>query len=335
MIPDEFARLRTAARENDRTTVMESIERLDQTSERDRLSSRRFDAMAVLLDQRIDESDGDDASGRYREAITELEQLRVELDRAILAYVYEEAPAGAVVEAVDGIEAAHSERDRAAEELETVAADFSMPPLLIVSGPENVEIRKGTIEYVELHLSNAGGPSAETIAIDCESDVPASVTPSTVEDLDENDTALLEAELSPSTAGEFDVDIAAAGKTSNDRFRLVIDVLPKRDYVDRAHRLAATLETVVSPTEGGRGQRNGLENRVRTLRRRLESISTDLETRRQPSHSIDNRLDAVHNKVLAIERRIESLDSGVERQESIYLLNNILDAIENAIETPL
>lgn len=329
MIPDELDALRTAAARDDPIAVMASIERLDVAFERDRSGSKRFDTMAVLLDQRIDDSNDDGVRNGYREAIVELEQRRIELDRSTLAYVEDEDSPATLVESVDAVDEAYRVCQERTVALETIISTVLTSPMLIVWSDPVIETPKGMTVDAEVVLSTIGRPHLDSIDLDVESEIPASVASSTVEGLDVHETATVQVELSPPTAGEFDVFVTASGETNADRLRFTVLVLAKRDYVVRASRLVASLETMLDST---RGRRNGLRNQARTLRRRLESISDDLEKPRRPARSIDNRLGSARNSVEAMKREISSFEPGVERQEVLYLLEDITEGIDSAIE---
>lgn len=331
MTSDELGTLRTAARRDDPIAVMDGIERVHATFERDWVDYRRSDTMATLLDQAIEEG-VDDAAKDYWEGITELEQRRIELNRSTLAYVQDESSAETLVESVDAVAGAYRECERRIETLETTVSDVSVPPLLIVSGDPMVEASKGTTVSRELTLFNVGRSHADSISVDTESEVTMAVVPSSIDGLEENGSELLRVDLSPSTAGEFDAYVTATGEATVDRFRFTVHVLTKREYVDRAGRLASSLEMSLDSVlpEGGRG--NGLRNQIRTLRRRLESISDTLESRRRPKRPIDNRLNAARNSAEAVERGITSLEPSVERQELLYALESLKKAIDDAIE---
>lgn len=329
MIPDELDTLRMAASRNDRIGIMTSIERLDEAFDRDGFGSQRFDTMAALLDRRSDDSPDEDVSEGYREAVIELEQRRIELDRSTLAYVRGEDSSTTLIDSIDAVDAAYREYDESTVALKATVSDVSTAPILVVSGTPDIEIPKGTTIGAELALSSVGRSHPDPIAVRVESEVSANVSPRTIEDLSEDETIPLQIELSPSTAGEFDVFVTATGETTADRVGFVIYVLTKRDYVQKAGQAARSLETILVPM-GGRG--NGSSNQARTLRRRLESISDDLENRRHPIRSIDNRLNAVQNTVESMKRRIASSESSVERQEALYILESISEQIDDAIE---
>lgn len=330
MTAAELGTLRAAARRDDPIAVMDAIERVHVTYERDRIDYRRFDTMATLLDQGIEERD--DAARDYREAITELEQRRIELDRSTLAYVQGESSADTVVESVDTVNGAYQECKPRIETLETTVSDVSVPPFLIVSGDPVVEVSKGTTVSREQTLFNVGRSHPGSIAVETESEVRASVTPSSIDGLDENSSELLRVDLSSSTAGEFDAFVTATGEATADRFRFTVLVLAKGEYVDRAGRLAGSLEMSLDSVLPEKGRGNGLGNQIRTLRRRLESISADLEGRRRPKRSIDNRLNGARHNVEALRRQISSLEPSVGRQELLYTLESIENGIDDAIE---
>lgn len=330
MTAAELETLRAAARRDDPIAVMDAIERVHVTYERDRIDYRRFDTMATLLDQGIEERD-DDVARDYREAITELEQRRIELDRSTLAYVQGESSANTVVESVDTVNGAYQECKRRIETLETAVSGVSVP-LLIVSGDPVVEVSKGTTVSRELTLFNVGRSHPGSIAVETESEVRASATPSSIDGLDENGSELLRVDLSSSTAGEFDAFVTATGEATADRFRFTVLVLAKGEYVDRAGRLAGSLEMSLDSVLPEKGRGSGLRNQIRTLRRRLESISADLEGRRRPKWSIDNRLNGTRNSVEALRRQISSLEPSVGRQELLYTLESIENGIDDAIE---
>lgn len=330
MISAELDALRTAAERDDRIAAMRAIERLDEAFERGRLESQRFDMMAALLDQPIDDS-SDDTRNEYREAVVELGRRRIELDRSILAYVQAEDSSATLVEAVDAVDVAYRAREERATALETTVSDVSMPPMVLVRGNADIKVPKGTTVDAELALSVVGHPHSHSIAVNVESKVPASVSPSVISSLDENETTTVHVELSPTVDGEFDVVVTATGKTNVAQFRFTALVLAKRDYVDGASRIVRSLETTFDSI-GERGRGNGLRNQARTLRRRLESISDDLEGRRKLMRSIDNRLRAARNSAEAMERQLARSGSSVERQEALYILESIIDEIDGAIE---
>ena len=328
MISGELDALRTAAARGDRIAVMKAIERLDVVFERDRLESQRFDTMAALLDQRINDSN-DDVRNGYREAVTELEQHQIELDRSTLAYVQEADSAVKVIESVDAVDEAYRECEKRTMALETTVSDVSTAPILVVWGGDNIEVPKGTTVDTQVILSTVGRSHPDSIAIDVESEISASVSPSLVRSLGENEAATVRVELSPSTAGEFDVFVTASGEPNADRLRFTILVLTKRDYLVRVSRLVRSLETMLDSTEE---RRNGLRSQARVLRRLLESISDDLEKPRRPARSINNRLSAAQNNVEAMKREISSLEPSVERQEILYILKNVTEGIDSGIE---
>jgi hypothetical protein len=178
MTAAEIETLRAAARRDDPIAVMDAIDRVHASYERDRIGYRRFDTMASLLDQTADE--GDDAARNYRETVIELEQRRIELDRTALAYVQGENPAETLVASVDAVDEAYRRCERRIETLETTVSDVSVPPLLIVSGNPGVEVPKGTTVSRELTLFNVGRSHTGSIAVDAESEVRTSATPSSL-----------------------------------------------------------------------------------------------------------------------------------------------------------
>lgn len=136
-------------------------------------------------------------------------------------------------------------------------------------------------------------------------------------------------ELSPSTAGAFDVFATATGEANVDQFHFTALVLTKHDYVVRASQLANSLETILDSTGE---QQNGLRNHVRTLQRQLGSISDNIQNRRRPAHSIDNRLNAVHNNIEALKHQASASSPNLQRQEAIYLIRDLSGTIDSAIE---
>lgn len=330
MIPEEFDTLRKAAERGDRIGVMAAAEHLDVAFERDRLESRRFDTMAVLLDQRLDGSN-DDVKNRYREAVVELERRWIELNRSTLAYVQGEDSSTALVESADAVVEAYRKYKERTRVLETRVSAVPFPPLVVLWGDADIEIPKGTTIDAELALSAVGHSHPDPITIESESEIPASVSSSVVERLDGDEPITVRVKPSPATAGEFDVFVTATGETNADRFRITALVLAKRDYVDRAGQAVTSLEATLDSV-GGRGRWNGVRNQTRILRRRLESISDDLEDERRPTRSIDNRLYAVRNGFEAMKRQISRSGSSVQRQESLYTLEGIIEEIDGAIE---
>lgn len=328
MIPDELDTLRTAAERDDRLAVMRSIERLDVAFERDRIESQRFDTMAVLLDQRIDDVHDDVAKNEYREAVIELEQRRIELDRSVLAYVRAKGSSATLIASVDAADEARHAYQASTEELITTISDVPVPPLIVLWGRSVLEVPKGGTAHAEATLSTVSRSHPDSITIDVESAIPASGSPSLIKGLDEGETVTVRIELSPSAAGEFGAVVTATGEANVDRLRLTVLVLAKREYVLRASRLTSSLETVLASL----GRQNGLRNQARTLRRRLDVISNDVEKQRQPTHSIDNRLSAARNNVESIKRQVSTSNRSVQRQEAIYLIEDISGAIDSAIE---
>lgn len=333
MILDGLAALRTAAVRDDPIAVMNGIERLGGAFERDRLESRRFDTMAALLDQPIVHSN-DDARNGYREATVELEQRWIELDRSTLAYVQAEDSSATLVDAIDAVDVAYREREERMSALETAILDVPMSPAVVIQGDADIEITKGATVDAELALSIIGRAHPDPITVDVESEIPASVSPSVIGGLDENETTTVHVELSPATAGEFNVVVTVNGETNADRVRFTVRVLAKRDYVDRTSLAVRSLETVLDSLEG-ENHWDGLRNQARTLRRRLDSISTDLENRRRPTRSIDNRLNAARNSADAMNRQVSRSVSSVERQEVLYMIESITEQLDNAIEAAL
>lgn len=330
MIPEEFDTLRKAAERDDRIGVMAAAERLDVAFERDRLKSRRFDMMAVLLDQRLDGSN-DDVKNGYREAVVELERQWIELNRSTLAYVQGEDSSTALVESADTVVEAYREHEERTRVLETRVSAVSFPPLVVLWGDADIEIPKGTTVDAELALSAVGHSHPDPVTIESESEIPASVSPPVVERLDGDEPVTVRVEPSLATAGEFNVFVTATGKTNADRFRLTALVLAKRDYVDGASRALESLETTLDSMEG-QGQWNGVRNQARTLRRRLESISSDLKDERRPMRSIDNRLNAARNSSEAMRRQISRSGPSVTRQEALYTLERVTEKTDSAIE---
>jgi hypothetical protein len=331
MITDELDTLRTAARRNDRVGVMASVERLDVAFERDRLGSRRFDTMATLLDQRFDDSSDEDTRNGYREAIVELEQRRIELERSTIAYVEGEESSMTLVESIEAVDESYRRFKENTMALETTVSDVPTPPLLVVWGDPTIEVQKGTTDNVWLTLATVGRSHPDSIVVDVESEIPTSVTPSTIRRLDTNETVALSVELSPFTAGEFDAFVAVTGETNADRFRFTVLVLSKCDCVDRATLAVGSLETILDSMEE-RERSNGLKNQARTLRRRLKSISDDIEGGNRPTRSIDNRLGATRNDAEAMKRRVSSFEPSVGRQKLLYVLENIIGEVDRAIE---
>lgn len=331
MIRDELDVLRTAAEQDDRIAIMESIECFDIVFEQDRLGSQQFDTMAALLDHRNDDS-SDDVKDKYREAVIELEQRRIELDRSALAYVQGKESSMALVESVDAVDKAYQVCQKRMIVLETAVSDAITQPLLVLWGNSTLEVPKGATVNAAMTLSVVGRSHPNLIRIDAESEMPATVLPSTVGNLDKNETIMVRVELSPPTAGKFDTFVTAAGKTIADQFRFTTLVLAKGDYVIRAIQAVESLETTLDSMERRR-QWNGLRNQVRTLRRRLESISNDLENQRRSTRSMDNRLNAARNAAEAMKREISSSEPSVERQEVLYILKIITDILDNAIES--
>lgn len=329
MISAELDTLRTAAERNDRIAVMKAIEHLNEAFERDRLHSRRFDTMATLLDQRIDDANGGAAKGEYREVVLELEQRQIELERSALAYVQGEGSSETLVESVDAADKASHTYQKSTGRLETTVSDIPILPLVVLWGGSALEIPTSMAAHTEVNLSTVGRSHPDSISIDVESEIPVGVSSPLVKGLDENETIAIRIDLSPSVAGEFDVFITATGEANVDRFRFTVLVFTKREYVVRASRLASSLETMLDST-GGR--RNGSRNQVRTLRRRLESIADDLEKRRRPANSIDNGLNAVYNNIEALKRQTSTFSPSVRRQETIYLLEDISRAVNSAIK---
>jgi exonuclease VII small subunit len=310
---------------------MTSIERFDAVFERDRLGSRRFDMMATLFDQRFDDSNDTDERTEYRKAVVELEQRRIELERSALAYVEGEESSTTLVESVDAVGESYRKCNESTTALEAAVSDVSTSPLLVLWGGPTVEVPKGADVTAELALATVGHLHLDSIVVDVESEMPASVTPSTIASLDANETVALSVELSPPTAGEFDAFVTATGETNADRLQLTVRVLEPRHYVDRAILAASSLDTALDSLKGG-GRQNGLRNRARTLRDRLESISDDLEGAHRPTGSIGNRLSAARNSVEAMERKISSLERSAKRQKALYIPENIGEGIDSAVE---
>lgn len=330
MTLNELDTLRAAAERDDRITVMASIERLDTVFEQQHLEHRRFDTIAVLLDQLNNYSNGDDAKSGYRETIVELKQRRIELERSTLAYVQGEDSSSTLVESTDAVSEAYRESKEKIAALETDVSDVPIPPLLVIGGDPAIEIPKGATVSAELTLSTIGRSPPDSIVVDTESDIPATVTPSILERLGENETATIRVELSPSTGGDFNVFVTATGETT-DRFRFTVRVLTKGNYIDQTTRLVGSFETMLDSMED-RKRHNRLRNQAQTLQHRLESISGDLEHRRQPIHSMDNRLSAARNLVDAVEHTLMAIEPSVRRQELLYILENIKEEIDNANE---
>lgn len=330
MISAELDALRTAAERDDRIAAMRVIERLDEAFERNRLDSQKFDTMAALLDQPIDDS-SDDTRNEYRKAVVELGRRRIELDRSILAYVQAEDSSVTLVEAVDAVDVAYREREERMRALETAISDVSISPMVVVQGDADIEAPKGATAGAEMVLSVIGRSHPDPITVDVESEIPVSASPSVVDDLDENETTPIHVEMSSATAGEFNVVVTVNGEMNVDRFRFTVRILAKPDYVDGTTLTVRSLETVLDSPEG-ENQWNGLRNQARILRRRLESISDDFEGQRKPMRSIDNRLRAARNSAEAMERQLSRFESSVERQEALYILESIIDEIDGAIE---
>lgn len=331
MIHDELDTLRMAVTRDDRAAAMTAIEQLDTAFERSHTEHHRSDTIAALIDRRIDEAAEGAAVNEYREAILKLEERRIELDRASLAYIQEKDSSMTLLKSINAVNEAYQESQEKTAALKTAVSGVELPTVLVIWGDPDIEIPKGTTADVELALSLIGRSHPDSIPVESESEIPTSVSPSVVESLDENETVSVHVELSPATAGEFDVFVTATGETNADRFRFTTLVLAKRDYVARASRAVGSLERILD-SMGRRNQWNGMRNQTRTLRRRLKSISDDLEDGRRPVRSIDNRLSAVRNGLEAMTRQVSHLGSSVEQQEVLYILENISEEIDSAIE---
>lgn len=159
---------------------MTAIERLDVAFEHDRLEYQRFDMMAALLDQRIDDENADAAKSEYRDAVVELEQRRIELDRSTLSYVQGEDSSVTLAESIDAVDEAYRLCRKRTVSLETTVSSVPTPPILVLWGDSHLETPKGIPANAELTLSSVSHSHPDPIAINIESEIPANVSPSII-----------------------------------------------------------------------------------------------------------------------------------------------------------
>lgn len=305
----ELGEVRDALAADDRGRVVELVDPLveafDERRDREAMLStfaRNLDATAPA------DSEAERAAVEALQAAREAATARTQLTTTLAGYVNEQRDAATVLDATDTAATASEAVESAADSAHDAASDVDLPPALFLSGPDAVQLPKGTDLDVRLTLDNVGTDAAEAVSVEATAPVDVSVTSTDVGTLDGGATATMHLVGAPSTAETTTVSVIAEGAETLDSLDVDVTVISWLGYLERAqsrfHDLLSDIERMrVSDDAQGdgwfQGRREEVESMTERLDRHVERIKSG------DTSDTERRVQRLQDKLEKFRERIE------------------------------
>lgn len=275
---------------------------------------KRITALKPAAQQLLTTSESDDNQNIGRQFVIqadEAEQKRLELSLVIVQFIQGGAEPTAVVEIVDRVINKQSSVDSSEEQLRDKITKIGLDPILVVTGPDQLQIPKGIEGSATLTVENVGGQPTDTVSVEAETDLSGvSVSPSSIDPLDPSEDIKVNLSVSESdTDGGFMVNVVARGLEGGATGSLTLTAIiaAKEDYVERALTQLDEFESRVDRVEEQtRGEKSrAVKKAIQDIRQRLEALEGDLEDNEVTAEEANRRLDEIVNRLHSLRSELK------------------------------
>ncbi len=277
----------------------------------------------------------------FRSAVSEVRSVRTRLRLSVSLFV-----GGGIDmdDALSVVKSAIDAEERFLDASEDVLSDIEnadFPAILSISGPETVEVIKGTKKTAVYTIENVGRRKTENLKIEIDSDIDISLSAG-IGELERMSSADVEIGVGGNESTESEVTLSALSQEGFDRIRIRIQVKNKIDLLERATQQAETIRRLtqrnVDDSSRGRGssgngrggrRSEGIRNKIDNILDRIEEIRDDAKEGRN-ERSLNNRIDSIINSVEAFKNQVTSQR---EKKLDEVVATRVLLRSEKLIET--
>lgn len=363
----ELTEIKRAVESNRKAQVVENIPELLDENEKIREDTIPFTrlALAVLYLSRLTESslgrEEFETASEFNEVRDELLETNIQVSETLSEYVRGEATPDELIEKIDAFMRARDRYEETSQDLVEIQSD-EVPGIISITGPQTDSVPKGGRYTERLSIKNMGGDRVSSISLEAggDSQVSASVSPSTIDSIDQDGEASVSLVAETNVSGTFSITVSAtstdnSNQYSSDQYELRLSIFSKKDYIQRAISQTRNLRSSVPDTSSGSGNPgrgggppagkgnrgsargvNGLRSKLDNIEKALVSIEEQMDEGGSPSHNaLNNKIDSVINKYGAFLNQVEALGNSGKITEfrSILLQQDgrgVVDTLENA-----
>lgn len=305
----ELLDVRNALVDDDRAGVVKLVDPLVDAFDERRNREEALSAFARQMDAAASpESDAETAAVDVLTAAREAATARSRLTTVLSGYLKGQKDA---MTAVDTAETA-IDKSEAFESAEATARDFAtnlvIPPALLISAPDSIQIPKGKSLDIEITMENLGTSAAESLEVTTESDLDVTVPQSELDSLTGGESTTIRLVGSPTTSVTSTLSVFVEGDNSFETVDIDVTVISRLGYLKRAatqfDELKSDIEIIRLKDESkGNGWLQRRRNEIQSLDKRLGQLID----RVQAGDSSDSvrRIRQLEEKILKLRDRIE------------------------------
>lgn len=345
MLKDQLTTLQTALEGDDEVAVLDLTDPVTDALAEKRSRESALDALA----QHVRASASPDHDARvaaegYFDAVTRAEQERASAVQAVMGYLTDDTSAAAAATAVGDAVAAEEEVLASTDELADAKGGITLPAVLAVGGPDDLEIPKGTAVSATFEVENLGGESAPDVVVGVESDLALDVNPTALGALGPDAASAVELGGSPTTTGTFRVEVTARSGERAGSKSLSAIVASKADYLRRARQQIQTLRRNVAEMRDSGGSKgngkdndtnglNGVLNKLETVEKRLTRLIRKVENGRGKGRSIDTQIRSVIETLQAVANQVDGMSPQQVAASKATLVTSDTEATTETLRT--
>lgn len=281
--------IKSALQADSKAQIIELTEHLSEEFNRRRETENKHVPVANTI--RLRASEGSDQEAAAQEFFIRLEDVtrqRAVVDKSLILYLTDETDSIMAINAVESALEATKAMDDAIDRVRIAKAGFRIPPILMLTGPNEIEIPKGDKRSFDVTLDNLGTIQATDLLVTADSTLGAVLEPMAIENISPNSFNKIMTTLIPNQTGIFEYRITARTETESTVKAIRIIVADKTEYIEAAIAQVISLEQSLDQyasfpssekkeDESERENRSEIENEEASFEVEIETEEAALE----------------------------------------------------------
>lgn len=257
---------------------------------------------------------------QYLQAVADAQETRLKAKYDFALYLEDGPSADAVADRVDAVIETTDAVEQVGTELRESGGDIDLPPALGVVGPNAITVPKGGFIHAEYTATNLGTTSVSDVEVSLDG-YDLSANPTTIDSLASGANAAVIVSGPADETAEAPLVVSVGSAVARTDLRII----DKAGYLERAlavledvaNRVNDVAESDDGNKNGGKPDLKGLQNKIKTVRKRIEKLADDVESGKRKG--VDKRIRAIINLVGAFINQVHGLGNEQlsDRNESI------------------
>lgn len=365
MVQSKLKTLYEAVEQDNTERTVELTDEVLKTFKERRATNEAVDKTADSVRSATDDEALASTAESVMVARTKANEATILVNRALLTYLQSEGGQSKLLEEIDNAIDAFNTLDSQFAQLRAGAEEIELPTIISLVTPDQIVVPLGTRPESAISVRNDGNSVTDQVELELESDLEVALSPSTIEELDADESETIGFDDAPTTAGSFDATIIASINETEeivDSTSVYIRVEDKSTYLKRAlgdltnlyEDLAIAGAAVQNEDDEDRVVPSGIDEKVRNVTKQTIDLIAKVGENNQSrgrnngqgqgqnngqgqEKSLDNQIGSVINMLGALENQINA-QSGKQFTESdasrlrhdTQLIASVYESAQNA-----